>query len=85
MDIQRCNDGSSGSWCGDVDVVTMPLTHFSVLLLASSPQLVGKPKNSHNSFVDWQRGIVAIVCVVGLTDVDIPIILGISGGLLINI
>ena len=27
----------------------LPLTHFSVLVSASSPQSVGKPKNSHDT------------------------------------
>ena len=51
--ILRCNDGSS-AWplapgVDDGDVVTMPLTHFSILVSASSPQSVGKPKNSHDT------------------------------------
>ena len=56
MDILRSNDGSLARFLapdvvakGMLDVVTMPLTHFSVLVSASSPQSVGKPKNSHNT------------------------------------
>ena len=53
--LLRCNNGSSAPpgpsvATGMLSVVSKPsLTHFSVLAAASSPQSVGKPKNSHDT------------------------------------